>query len=121
MIEYAIIQTGGKQYSVRPGDGIDVEKLEAESGSTVELLEVLAVREDANFKIGKPILSGVRVVARVEAQTKDKKITIFKYKRKTRYRRKQGHRQPLTKLVIEEIVASEEKPRVTGKAKVNGA
>ena len=103
---YAVLKTGGKQYRVQAGDVIYVEKLIAEVDSTVELTEVLAVETDnAGIKIGTPVVEGAKVVAKVVAQGKAKKVIVFKYKAKKDYRRKNGHRQPYTKLVIEKIEA----------------
>ena len=89
---YAIIKTGGKQYRVQEGETIFVEKLEAEVDSAVVFDEVLA-----------PVVSGAKVTGKVVAQGKEKKILVFKYKAKSNYRRRQGHRQPFTKVVIEKI------------------
>ena len=102
---YAVVVTGGKQYKVEEGNTIFVEKLEAEVGSTVELDKVLAVSKDGEIKVGKPVVEGAKVVAKVVTQDKAKKIIVFKYKPKKDYRKKQGHRQPYTKLVIEKIEA----------------
>lgn len=102
---YAVLTTGGKQYRVSEGDVLFVEKLNAEVDSTVELTEVLAVSKDGELKVGAPTVEGAKVVAKVLAQGKAKKVVVFKYKRKKDYRRKNGHRQPYTKLVIETIEA----------------
>lgn len=102
---YAIIATGGKQYQVKEGDVIYVEKLDAEVEGTVELNSVLAVGKEDGLVVGKPVVEGASVVAKVLAQGKAKKIIVFKYKRKKDYRRKQGHRQPFTKIQIEKINA----------------
>ena len=103
---YAVLKTGGKQYRVQEGDVIFVEKLNAEVDSTVELTEVLAVtKENGEFVVGNPVVAGSKVVAKVASQGKAKKVIVFKYKAKKDYRRKQGHRQPFTKLVIEKIEA----------------
>ena len=102
---YAVVLTGGKQYRVQEGDVIYVEKLNAEVESTVELTEVLAVSNGENLTVGAPLVSGAKVVAKVAAQGKANKITVFKYKPKKDYRKKTGHRQPYTKLVIEKIEA----------------
>lgn len=103
---YAVLKTGGKQYRVQEGDIIFVEKLNAEVDSTVELTEVLAVtKENGEFVVGNPVVAGAKVVAKVASQGKAKKVIVFKYKAKKDYRRKQGHRQPFTKLVIEKIEA----------------
>jgi large subunit ribosomal protein L21 len=102
---YAIIKTGGKQYRVAEGDVITVEKLTAEAGDSVTFDEVLAIVDGAKTKVGKPLVAGAKVTAKVEAQGKARKILVFKYKAKSNYRRRQGHRQPFTKVVIEKIEA----------------
>lgn len=103
---YAIVLTGGKQYKVSEGDVIFVEKLEAEVDATIELNEVLAVsKENGEFVVGAPAVEGAKVTAKVVSQGKAKKVVVFKYKRKKHYRKKQGHRQPYTKLQIEKINA----------------
>ncbi len=102
---YAVLSTGGKQYRVQEGDVLFVEKLNAEVDSTVELTEVLAVSNGDALKVGTPVVEGAKVVAKVLSQGKAKKITVFKYKAKKDYRKKTGHRQPYTKLVIEKIEA----------------
>jgi large subunit ribosomal protein L21 len=102
---YAVLATGGKQYRVQEGDVIYVEKLIADVDSTVELNEVLALGTEEGIKIGTPVVEGAKVVAKVAAQGKAKKVIVFKYKSKKDYRRKNGHRQPYTKLVIEKIEA----------------
>lgn len=102
---YAIIKTGGKQYKVSEGDVIMVEKLAAAEGESVVFDEVLTVVSDSEVKVGKPVVEGAKVTAKVEAQGKDKKILVFKYKAKSNYRKRQGHRQPFTKVVIEKIEA----------------
>ena len=100
---YAIIKTGGKQYKVAEGDVIMVEKLSAAEGEAVVFDEVLTVVNDGDVKVGKPVVEGAKVTGKVEAQGKDKKILVFKYKAKSNYRKRQGHRQPFTKAVIEKI------------------
>ncbi len=102
---YAIIKTGGKQYKVAEGDVILVEKLAAEEGASVVFDQVLTVVNDGDVKVGKPVVEGAKVTAKVEAQGKGKKIRIFKYKAKSNYRKRQGHRQPYTKVTIEKIEA----------------
>ena len=99
---YAIIETGGKQYKVAEGDVIFVEKLDAEVEATYTFDKVLAIGGDET-KIGAPVVEGATVSAKVLKQGKDKKVIVFKYKPKKNYRRKQGHRQPYTKVVIETI------------------
>ncbi len=102
---FAIIQTGGKQHRVEPGQIIEVEKLAGEKGETVELTEVLLLSDDNGVRHGQPLVDGAKVVGRVLDQKRGPKIIVFKYKPKTRYRRKTGHRQSLTRLAIEDIVA----------------
>ena len=102
---YAVLTTGGKQYRVKEGDVLFVEKLNAEVESTVEFSEVLVVSKDGELKVGTPVVEGAKVVAKVLAQGKAKKIIVFKYKPKKDYRRKSGHRQPYTKIQIEKIEA----------------
>lgn len=102
---YAIIKTGGKQYKVAEGDSIVIEKLDAEEGTSVAFDQVLMVVTDGDVKVGKPTVANVKVTAKVDAQGKGKKIRIFKYKAKSNYRKRQGHRQPFTKVTIEKIEA----------------
>jgi len=102
---YAIIETGGKQYKVREGDVIHVEKLSAGEGETVTFERVIAVGKDDGFVAGTPVVEGASVTGKVEKHVKGKKIIVFKYKPKKNYRRKQGHRQPYTRVVIENIQA----------------
>ena len=104
-MNYAIIETGGKQYRVQEGDSITVEKLPGEEGGTVELDNVLLVSKDAKVTVGRPRVDGAKVVAEVARQGKADKITILKYKPKVRYHVKSGHRQPVTQLSIKQIVA----------------
>jgi len=103
---FAVIKTGGKQYRVSPGDIIDVEKLNVEEGSLVNLHEVLAISKDSSLTIGTPIIPGAKVVAEVKGQLRDKKVTVFKFKRKTRYQVKRGHRRAFSRLLIREIVTA---------------
>ena len=100
---YAIIKTGGKQYRVQEGDSIFVEKLAADVDSEVVFDQVLAVVNDGDVKVGVPVVEGAKVTAKVLEQGKQKKIRIFKYKAKSNYRRRMGHRQPYTKVTIEKI------------------
>lgn len=99
---YAIIKTGGKQYTVQQGDEIFIERLKAEEGDSVEFPEILAVSDEAGLKLGEE-LSGAKVTGTVLKNGKGKKVIIFKYKAKKDYRKKQGHRQPYTKVKIEAI------------------
>mgnify|MGYP000979029932 CR=1 FL=1 len=102
---YAVIETGGKQYRVSTGDTIYVEKLDVNEGDEVVLDRVLLVNQDGKTQVGKPYIEGAKVVAKAEKQGKQKKIIVFKYKAKKNYKKKQGHRQPYTKLLIESITA----------------
>lgn len=102
---FAVVQTGGKQHRVEPGQTIEVEKLPAEEGETVELTDVLLVSDDAGVRHGRPLVDGAKVVGRVVKQGRGRKIIVFKYKAKTRYRKKTGHRQAITRIAIEDIVA----------------
>ena len=102
---YAVLVTGGKQYRVQEGDVLFVEKLNAEVETTVELNQILAVGKEEGLVVGKPVVEGAKVVAKVVAQGKAKKVIVFKYKRKKDYRKKQGHRQAYTKIQIEKIEA----------------
>ena len=102
-MDYAIIKTGGKQYRVKQGDVLDVEKLALDVGSIAEFDEVLAVSENGQVNFGSPTLSGAKVTAEVQSHYKERKVIVFKYKSKTRYRRKQGHRQNYTRLLIQGI------------------
>ncbi|MCL2338284.1 MAG: 50S ribosomal protein L21 [Firmicutes bacterium] len=102
---FAIIETGGKQYRVHEGDVLFVEKLPAEVGDTYTVDRVLAVEKDGALQVGTPLLDGVKVLCKVQQHGKEKKIIVFKYKSKKNYRRKKGHRQPFTKVVVEKIEA----------------
>ncbi|MDP2629559.1 MAG: 50S ribosomal protein L21 [Candidatus Harrisonbacteria bacterium] len=97
---FAIIQTGGKQYRVSPGDTIQVEKLPAEEGTAVSFDEVLMMVDGDKVSIGEPLLQGTTVTGKVLEQGRAKKVIIFKYKNKTRQRRKKGHRQHYSKVEI---------------------
>ena len=102
---YAVIKTGGKQYSVSEGDILNVEKLAGEVGESIVFDTVLTVVNDGEVMIGKPVVEGAKVTAKVVEHGKAKKIFVFKYKAKSNYRRRQGHRQPYTKVLIEKIEA----------------
>lgn len=102
---YAVIKTGGKQYQVKVGDVVFIEKIDAEDGATVTFDEVLMVGGEEGVKVGTPVVSGAKVEAKVLGQTKGKKVIVFKYKSKKGYRNKNGHRQPYTKVEIASINA----------------
>ncbi len=99
---YAIIKTGGKQYKAEPGRFIDVEKLDAEIGAEVSF-DALMVVDGDSCKVGSPIVEDVKVAGKVIDQDKKKKVVTYKYKNKVRYRKKQGHRQPYTRVEIVSI------------------
>ncbi len=101
---YAVVEAGGKQYKVARGDVIKVEKLPAEVGDEVELERVLLVRDENGVKVGTPTVEGAKVWATVTGHDKHRKVIIFKYRPKQRYRKKAGHRQPYTSLLINDIV-----------------
>ena len=101
---YAVIKTGGKQYKVSEGDLLKVEKIDGAVGETVELDQVLMVG-GAEVKLGTPLVPGAKVKAQIVAQEKDKKILVFKSKRRKGYRKKFGHRQPITRLKVASIEA----------------
>ena len=99
---YAIIATGGKQYRVSEGDVIYIEKIDAQVDSTVSF-DVMLVENEGEVKVGTPVVEGVKVEGKVVAQVRGDKIIVFKYKAKKNIRRKQGHRQPYTKVEITKI------------------
>ena len=99
---YAIIATGGKQYRVCEGDVIYIEKIDAQVDSTVSF-DVMLVENEGEVKVGTPVVEGVKVEGKVVGQIRGEKIIVFKYKAKKNYRRKQGHRQPYTKVEITKI------------------
>ena len=102
---YAVIKTGGKQYRVQQGDVIFVEKLNAQADEAVTFEEVLLVGDGEAAKIGAPVVEGAKVEGKVLAQVKGKKVVVYKYKAKKNERKKQGHRQPYTKVEITAINA----------------
>ncbi|WP_337437714.1 50S ribosomal protein L21 [Acidaminococcus fermentans] len=102
---YAIIRTGGKQYRVSEGDVLNVEKLNVEEGQEVVFDEVLTVVNDGDVKVGAPTVAGAKVTAKVVKQGKADKIFVFKYRAKSNYRKRQGHRQPFTQVEITSIEA----------------
>ena len=97
---YAVIESGGKQYRVSPGDIIRVEKLEAAAGDTVNLDRVLMVGSDQDVRIGNPMLAGASVTATVKSHGRDDKVRVFKFRRRKHYRKTIGHRQHYTELEI---------------------
>jgi len=104
---YAIVQTGGKQYKVQPGEQVKVEKIPGDPGSQIQLNEVLALSQDAGLEVGSPLLENTSVKATILRTDRDRKIVVFKKKRRKGYHKKQGHRQWYTLLRIEDVVRME--------------
>lgn len=100
----AIIKTGGKQYLVSPGQKIKIEKIKGEEGQEIVLDKVLLLEKNKKIQIGKPLVTGAKVTAKIVKEGKAKKIIIFKYKAKKRYKVKKGHRQPFTLVEIKQIL-----------------
>ncbi|TDQ64228.1 large subunit ribosomal protein L21 [Maritalea mobilis] len=113
---FAVIKTGGKQYKVAADDVLTIEKLTAEAGDTVTFDEVLMVGAEGDVTIGSPLVEGASVVAELVEQKRDKKVIIFKKKRRQNYRRKNGHRQHLSVVRITDILTGGAKPKATKKA-----
>jgi large subunit ribosomal protein L21 len=101
---YAIVETGGKQYRVSPGQTLDVEHLDVAEGDTVELDKVLFIGDGDSVTSGTPTIEGAKVIATSQGGGKGKKVIVLKYKSKVRYRKKTGHRQLYTRLAIDKIV-----------------
>jgi large subunit ribosomal protein L21 len=101
---YAVVESGGKQFKVGEGQVVEVEKLPYEVGERVELDRVLLVSDDTGVKVGQPTIEGAKVLTTVTHQGKRRKLFIFKYRPRKRYRRRAGHRQPFTRLRVDEIV-----------------
>jgi large subunit ribosomal protein L21 len=104
-IMYAVVQTGGKQYRLGVGDNVRVEKLAGELGEVVELPQVLVIGDGEKVSIGDPVIAGASVKAEIVSHGRDKKIRVFKMKRRKKYRRTQGHRQSFTQLRVTEITS----------------
>lgn len=102
---YAVVKTGGTHHRVEVGDVLEIQKLNVDVGETVEFDEIVMVSGESGVSIGQPVVDGAKVVATVTEQFRGPKLTIFKYKRKKRYRRKTGHRQDLTRIKIDAIEA----------------
>lgn len=100
---YAVIQTGGKQYRVAQGDDLRIEKLAGQEGDPVVFDKVLMTVDGENVQVGKPFVENAKVLGRLKRQDKDKKVVVFKFKRRKGYRRTKGHRQPFSLVKIEGI------------------
>lgn len=100
---FAVIKTGGKQYLVSPGQKLKIEKIDAKEGDNFVFEEVLLAGDEKNLQIGTPFVADAKVEARVLKQSRDRKIIVFKYHNKTRYRKKQGHRQYFTEVEITSV------------------
>ncbi len=102
---YAVIQTGGKQYRVSQGDVVKLERLQGDTGTTISFDQVLLIGTDDDTKIGTPVVSGATVSGTILEQGRDRKVIVFKFRRRKNYKRKNGHRQYFTRVRIDEIAA----------------
>lgn len=102
---YAVIQSGGKQYRVEPGDTLVVEKLAGEHGDPIEFNEILMLSRDGSVALGRPFLEGAKVTGEIVEQGRGEKLLVYKFKRRKNYRRKNGHRQDYTAVKINEVTA----------------
>lgn len=109
---YAVVRTGGKQYRVEEGRALKVERLPGEVGDVIEVGDVLLMDVGSGITIGAPTISGARVLGTIAEQGRTKKIVVFRYKAKTRYRKKTGHRQHFTKIVVDDILLPGQEPKV---------
>lgn len=100
----AVIRTGGKQYLVKKGDEIKVEKIDGKEGKEINFTDVLLVQKDKKVEIGTPLVKNVKVIGKILKQEKGDKVIVFKYKSKKRYKKKTGHRQPFTEVEIKNII-----------------
>lgn len=103
MTDYAVVASGGKQYKIQNGDTVRVESLSCAQGDTVELSDVLLISKDGEVSVGNPVIADAKVITRVVSNGRNKKVVVFKYKPKTRYRKKNGHRQRFTDLQVIDI------------------
>ena len=101
---YALVEIKGKQYKAEKGSLLKIDKIENVKGDVVEFDNVMMIRDDKNVRIGDPFLKNIKIKTTVEGQQKDRKIVVFKYKRRKNYRKKQGHRQQRTILRVDDIV-----------------
>ena len=100
---YAVVRSGGKQARVSPGDSVRLERIPGTVGDSIELAEVLMVGDDGEPRVGTPLVDGAKVIGTITAQGRGDKIIVFKMKRRKGYRRKQGHRQEYTELLVDRI------------------
>ena len=100
---YAVIETGGKQYRVQPGDTVVVEKLPGNAGDAIEFDHVLLLSDDENVAVGRPVVEGAKVTGQIVEQGRDDKVIVYKFKRRKNYRRKYGHRQSFTAVKIDQV------------------
>lgn len=103
---YALVEIKGKQYKAEKGSVIRIDRMESEKGSSVEFDKVLMLSNDKGVKVGAPFLDGIKIQATVEDQIRDKKVVVFKYKKRKNYRRTHGHRQPYTVIKVNEITGA---------------
>jgi large subunit ribosomal protein L21 len=108
---FAVVRTGGKQYRVQEGRSVTIERLPGEAGQTVELNDVLLLADGENITVGAPNVEGARVLGTIREQGRAKKILVFRYKNKTRARKKNGHRQQFTTLIIDDVLAAGQEPK----------
>ena len=108
---YAVVRTGGKQYRVQEGRPIQIERLAGEAGETVELRDVLLLHDGDSITVGSPVIEGARVVGTIREQGRTRKIIVFRYKAKTRARKKNGHRQQFTQLMVDDILGPGQEPK----------
>jgi large subunit ribosomal protein L21 len=108
---YAVVRTGGKQYRVEEGRAIKVDRLPGSPGDTIELAEVLLMGDGESLTVGAPTVAGARVLGTIAEQGRAQKVVVFRYKAKTRQRKKTGHRQPFTKLIVSDILAAGQEPK----------
>lgn len=118
---YAVVKTGGKQYKVAKDDVIKVERLPGEEGETVTLEEVLMLGDGADITVGAPVVDGASVAAEILGQDRDKKVVVFKRRRRQTYRRTHGHRQHITVLRVTDILTGGAKPKKTAAKKAEPA
>jgi large subunit ribosomal protein L21 len=102
---YAVIQTGGKQYRVAPGDTLTVEKLPGNVGDSVEFGEVLMLSKDGSLAVGKPVIQGAKVTGKIVSHGRGEKLVVYKFRRRKNYRLRNGHRQNYTSIQISDVLA----------------